>query len=125
MGTGIDYVEVDFGDRTRRLRYGIGTLRDLCQALGGVTLLELLTRLAGMDVNAILQCIRYGLVHEDPKITLRTAADLLEAHVRASGDASRVLTAISEALDATGLISLAPPARSEPAGEAPGGPPPA
>jgi len=119
---GLDYVEVDFGEKTRRLRYGIATLRDLCQALGNLTLLELLTRLAGMDVNAILQCIRYGLLHADQRATLREAGDLLEAHIRKYGDASRVLSAISEALDNTGMISIKPSPRSPSAGEAAGGP---
>ena len=121
---GLDYVEVTFGSKTRKLRYSIATLRDLCQALGGVTLLELLTRLAGMDVNAILQSLRYGLLHEDSRLTLRGAGELLESHIRDCGDASRVLTAISEALEATGLISLRPGGGRR-QGEAPGDPPPA
>lgn len=121
---GIDHVEVTFGTTIRRLRYPITTLSDLCGAVGNLTLLELLTRLAGMDVRAILQCLRYGLLHEDAKITLRGAAELLEAHIKANGDASRVLTAISEALEQTGMITLRSPASgATPPGEAGGGPP--
>ena len=62
-----------------------------------------------------------GLFHEDTKVTIRTASDLLEAHIRQHGDASRVLTAISEALDATGMVSIRPTG-SPSGGEAAGGP---
>ena len=122
---GLDGIELTFGDKTRHLRFPISSLRDLCAALGGITLLELLTRLGGMDVNAILQCLRYGLIHEEPRLTIQGASSLLEAHIRQHGDASRVLTAISESLEATGLLSLRAPQDGAAAGEARGGPGPA
>ena len=105
MTVGIDYVDVSFGDKTGRLRYGVAVLRDLCLALGGLTLVELLTRLAGLDPNASLQSVRYGLLHERPRLTIGQTAELVEAHIQANGDARKLLDAISEALDRTGLVS--------------------
>ena len=118
MGTGIDYVEITF-DRPRRLRYRIRDLRDLCSALGNITLVELLGRLAGLDPNALTHAVRFALVHEDPRLPPARVDDLIEAHIASHGDVTRLIAAISDALQATGLISRR--ADGAGAGEAAGG----
>ena len=119
----LDYTEVVF-DRPRKLRYRIADLRGLTSALGGITLLELLNRLAGLDPNALVMTIRFGLLHEDPRLTPAKAEDLLEKHIATHGDATRIIEAIGDAMQATGLINLRPQAESNGAasGEAPGRP---
>ena len=100
----LDYVEIDFGGQPKRLRYRIRDLRDLCQAMGNITMLELLARLAGLDPNALITCVRYGLLHEDRRLTVPPVEDLLQAHMDKHGDLSRVLTAVNEALEKSGII---------------------
>ena len=100
----LDYVEIDFGGQTRHLRYRIRDLRDLCQAMGNITMLELLGRLAGLDPNAVITCVRYGLLHEDKRLTVTQVEDLLQAHKDKHGDISRVLAAVNEALELSGII---------------------
>ena len=116
----LDYVEVDFGGQTHRLRYRIRALRDLCQAMGNMTMLELLGRLAGLDPNALITCVRYGLLHEDKRLTIPQVEDLLQAHKDRHGDISRVLTAVNEALELSGIVRRREEA---PEGEAGAGPP--
>ena len=100
----LDYVEVDFGGQPRRMRYRIRDLRDLCQAMGNITMLELLGRLAGLDPHALITCVRYGLLHEDRRLTVAQVEDLLQAHAEKHQDLSRVLIAVNEALEKSGII---------------------
>ena len=116
----LDYVEVDFGGQPRHLRYRIRDLRDLCQAMGNVTMLELLGRLAGLDPNALITCVRYGLLHENRRLTVMQVEDLLQAHMDKHRDLSRVLTAVNEALELSGIIRRR---EDGPAGEAEADPP--
>ena len=117
-------VQVDL-DRSRALKFRIGDLRGLETALGNITLLDLLNRLAGLDVNALVQAVRFGLLHEEPRLNINKAEQLVQAHIDRHGDASRLIEALGDALNATGLISFRTPAASgngtDP-GEAPGRP---
>lgn len=119
---GLDYQEIDF-DRPRRLRFRIRDLRDLCAALGNaagpLTLVELLQRLAGIDLNALFHTVRYGLLHEEPKLTLRRAEELVEAHLEKHGNLTRLNEAIAKLINETGLIATD---RGDRPGEAAGGP---
>ena len=104
---GMDGIEVTF-DRPRRLRYSIRALRELCTSLGGITLLDLLQRLGGIDLNALNAAIRYGLLHEDPKMTPKQAEVLLEAHIAKHGNITRINDAIATLINESGLISREP-----------------
>ena len=117
----LDYTEVTF-DRPRKLRYRIADLRGLTAALGNITLLDLLNKLAGLDPNALVMAVRFGLLHEDPRLTPAKAEDLLQKHIDAEGSAVKVIEAIGEAMQATGLINLRSPANGAGAGEAGGRP---
>ena len=119
-----EVVQVDL-DRPRALKFRIGDLRGLETALGNITLLDVLTRLAGLDVNALVQAVRFGLLHEEPRLNINRAEQFVQAHIDRYGDISRLADALGEALNATGLISLRTPAAggngTDP-GEAPGRP---
>ena len=111
---GLDYLEVEF-DQVRRLRYRVRDLRDLCLALDNITLLQLLQRLAGIDLNALYTTVRFGLLHEAPKLTQRQVEGYIDAHLDKFGNLSRITDAIAQLINATGLIS---PERGDASGEA-------
>ena len=106
---GIDYVEV-FLDRPRQLRLPAVKVRDMQIGLADnrgipASLIEILTRLGGIDLTAYYVAVRVCLMHDDAKLTLTGAEKLVMAHLKKYGNITRLNTALAKLINDTGLIS--------------------
>ena len=91
-------------DRTRQLLFRIQDLRDLCRRLGGLTMIQLLERLAAMDLDTIMVALQMGLRHEDKRLTPDRVGELVQQHIDRGGTMADILNALNEAIEASGVI---------------------
>lgn len=91
-------------DRPRTLKYRVTDLRELTRRLGNIGVRQLLERLGDMDLECILQTLHVGLRHEESKMRLDRAEELLQIAVDRDGSMKLILQAIIDALAASGVI---------------------
>lgn len=87
-------------DRERHLRFDINSLADLEQVQGR-TLGEIMAGGIGLDVTRAL--LWAGLKHEDARLTVRGAGDLIQSFHEGGGDLTTIGEAIRGALEAAGF----------------------
>lgn len=87
-------------DKERHLRFDINSLADLEQVQGR-TLGDIMVGGIGLDVTRAL--LWAGLKHEDSRLTVRAAGDLLQSFHERGGDLATIGEAIRGALEAAGF----------------------
>lgn len=91
-------------DRERRLKYRITDLRELTRRLGNIGVRQLLERLGDMDLDCMVNTLHVGLRHEEPKMRMDRAEELLQIAVDQDGSMQPVMEAIVDALKNSGVI---------------------
>jgi len=93
-------------DKERSLLFRIPDLTDLGRASGGKSMVEILNRLASIDLDVLILTLQHGLRHEDRRLTREQVADMLQKYVDAGDQGLQpILTALNEAIEASGIIS--------------------
>ncbi len=91
-------------DKARTLKYGIGAVRDLENALGGKPLGDVIRDLSRLGINALVISLYHGLKHEDAGLNLRLIEKMLEAHLDAGESLQPLYDAVSESIKDTGIF---------------------
>lgn len=91
-------------DKTRTLKYGIGAVRDLEQALGGKPLGDLIRDLSRLGINALVIALLHGLKHEDSALNINLVIKMLDRHLEAGHSLQPLYDAVSEAIEKTGVF---------------------
>lgn len=110
-------------DRERRLKFRVSDLRELTRRLGNIGIRQLLERLGDMDLEVMVNTLHVGLRHEEPRMRLDRAEELLQIAIDQDGSMKLVMQAIIDALMASGVIGdqsqgNAPSPASQPGGNA-------
>lgn len=91
-------------DRERRLKFRVSDLRELTRRLGNIGIRQLLERLGDMDLEVMVNTLHVGLRHEEPRMRLDRAEELLQIAIDQDGSMKQVMQAIIDALMASGVI---------------------
>ena len=91
------YVEVEL-DRTRRLRFDYDALCDLQARLGNLPVLDILDRLARLDMNAIRWAVFYGLRWEDKAVSQEAVQRLIQTKIDADAGLEGIALPVARAL---------------------------
>lgn len=91
-------------DRPRTLKYRVTDLRELSRRIGNLGVRQLLEKLSDMDLEVILQTLHVGLKHDEPKMRLDRAEELLQIAIDRDGSMKYIMQAIVDALAASGVI---------------------
>lgn len=95
-------------DRPRTLRFTLGSLRLLQQRLSNMSLMQIANRIEQVDIEAIVQAVWVGLTHEDRKLTLEKAQELIDAKLQNGLRMSDVIRPLVQAImQGGGLIAAA------------------
>lgn len=93
----------------RLLKYDIGAVRDLENALDGKPLASVIVDISRLGMNAMVAALWAGLKHEDPSLTQSLVAKMLDRHFTGQKNGRERLralgTSIDKALEETGLFS--------------------
>jgi len=90
-------------DRERQLKYDMNALCD-ADDVGGDKVTDLVFG-RHMGVSALRVMLWAGLKHEDPKLTLKTTGDLMQAYIeREENGLVELLEKVREGLNASGLL---------------------
>jgi hypothetical protein len=91
-------------DKTRHVKYGLASVRDLESALGGKPLASVLHDLSLIGINSLVIALYHGLKHEDPTLNPNRLVKILEAHIEDGNSLQPVYMAVSKALESTGVF---------------------
>lgn len=91
-------------DKERRLKYRVSDLRELCRRLGNIGIKQLLEKLADMDLEVLLHTLHVGLRHEESKMRIDRAEELLQIAIDQDGSLKQVMQSVVDALVASGVI---------------------
>lgn len=96
-------VEIVF-DKPRQLRYDLAAIKDLENALGGEPLGKIVSNLGQMGINALTMSLWAGLKHEDRTLTPNLVTKLLEKYLDDGKSLKKLMTAVNDAIDQSGLF---------------------
>jgi hypothetical protein len=99
---GFAYVDVTL-DKQRKIRYGIRELRDLERVLGK-PVGEVLADFAKLGADSLAAVLWAGLKHEDKRLSIDAALDLIDAYLTNGGELGDLRAAINEALVLSGYF---------------------
>ena len=91
-------------DRERRLKFRVSDLRELTRRLGNIGVKQLLERLGDMDLDSMVQTLHVGLRHEEPRMRVERAEELLQIALDRDRSMKPVIQAIIDALMDSGVI---------------------
>jgi hypothetical protein len=90
-------------DRDRYLRYDINALANLEEATG-MTIEQAMDEKKIQSLRVVRALVWAGLLHEDPKLKIETAGDLLEDFFESGGELTTIFQKITDAVLACGLF---------------------
>lgn len=112
------YTEIAL-DRTRKLRFTIGDLRDLQRQCQGFSLLQIANKLGELDLEVIVRALWIGLRWESPKLTLVQANDLLQGQIDENRNLSEIIGPLVDAfMQGAGLVRAPADGQGDDAGKA-------
>lgn len=91
-------------DRERTLRFRFADFRELRRRLEGLSTQELLNRLGELDSEVLLQVVHVGLRHQEPKMRIERAEELIQITMDHHGGIKPLLQAVIDALLASGMM---------------------
>lgn len=97
--------QIEFGDKTRTLKFDLRAIKDLESAMGGASVADIIQKLMGVSVTAITTTLWAGLKHEDPSLNVALVTKMLQKYMD-EGKRLKVLgKALNKALiEETGLL---------------------
>jgi len=112
----VDRIEITL-DKPRQLKFTFASLRLLQARLGGASLLQIISRIESVDVEAIVQAVWIGFGGDDRKLTFDRAQELLDAHMTNGNNMADLMRPLVLAImQASGLVKAkdnAPPEEGE------------
>jgi len=91
-------------DKPRALTYLWTDARTICQRLGGISLVDFLTKLGQTTPDVLHTALFIGLSNEDPKLTGKKLDDLIQGFINGGGQLSTLVNAVLEAMTEDGLL---------------------
>lgn len=95
---------LEFGGKTRHLKFTIGSIKDLESAMGGLSLAHVINLWQNVGITALVAGLWAAAKHEDPTLTTALVTKMFQQHIEDKRSIRAISSALSQAIDESGIL---------------------